>query len=194
MNRLVVLFSGRGSNLVAIQDAIVSGPLAGLARIEAAICNRVDAGGIERARALGVAVEVLPSKGRARDEYDEALLAKLREYSPDLIVLAGWMLILSPGFVRSFPSRIVNIHPADTRLHQGLHGYEWAMENRLQETLVTVHLVDEGLDTGPMILRAPVDLRGATTIGEVERRGLEVEHEVYAKAIAQLLSSLPKGA
>jgi len=106
-----------------------------------------------------------------------------------LVVLAGYMRILSPAFIQPFAGRIINIHPADTHLHQGLHAYEWAFENKLPETKITVHLVDEGLDTGPVLAQKTVDLRGVDTLAEVERRGLAVEHEVYAQTLAELIKS-----
>jgi phosphoribosylglycinamide formyltransferase-1 len=89
--------------------------------------------------------------------------------------------------VRAFAGRILNIHPADTHQHQGLHAYEWAFDNRLPETKITVHLVDEGLDTGPILAQRVVNLVGADTLAEVQRRGLAVEHVLYAETLAALI-------
>ena len=97
--------------------------------------------------------------------------------------------MLSPEFVRAFTGRIVNIHPADTARHQGLHAYEWAFANQLTETRITVHLVDEGLDTGPVLAQRTVNLEGASTLAEIQRRGLVVEHELYAETLASLVKS-----
>jgi phosphoribosylglycinamide formyltransferase-1 len=97
------------------------------------------------------------------------------------------MRILSPVLVNAFPKRIINIHPADTTAHQGLHGYEWAWENKLPETKITVHFVDEGLDTGSIIAQEIVDLRGVTSLEEVEARGLAIEHKLYSKTLSELL-------
>jgi phosphoribosylglycinamide formyltransferase-1 len=91
--------------------------------------------------------------------------------------------------VRAFAGRIINIHPADTHQHQGLHAYEWAFDNHLPETKITVHLVDEGLDTGPILAQRVVNLGGATTLAEVQRRGLAVEHELYADTLRQIIAS-----
>ena len=88
--------------------------------------------------------------------------------------------------VQAYPNKIVNIHPADTKLHQGLHAYQWAFENKLEETKITVHYVEEGLDTGPIIGQKTVNLRGAKTLEEVEQRGLKVEHQFYSEMLLKL--------
>lgn len=185
--RLAILLSGRGSNMVALVQAVQSGVLQGLAEVAVVFSNRPDAPGLATAAALGCATVSLPSQGRAREAFDAEAAALLQAYRPDYIVLAGYMRILSPAFIQPFAGRILNIHPADTRQHQGLHAYEWAFENRLPETKITVHLVDEGLDTGPILAQQTVDLGGADTLAEVERRGLAVEHELYARALADFI-------
>ena len=185
--KLAILLSGRGSNMVALVNAIHSGPLQHLAEVAVVFSNKPDAPGLETAAALGCPTASLSSQGRKRDEFDAEVVALLQAYQPDYVVLAGYMRILSPTFIRAFAGRILNIHPADTRQHQGLHAYEWAFDKQLPETKITVHLVDEGLDTGPILAQAPVDLRGADTLQEVERRGLAVEHHLYADTLARLL-------
>jgi len=187
--RLAVLLSGRGSNMLALVQAVQSGVLKNLAEVVVVFSNKPDAPGLETAAALGCPTAALPSRGRPRQEYDAEVASLLLRYRPDFVVLAGYMRILSPAFIQPFAGRILNIHPADTRQHQGLHAYEWAFENQLAETKITVHLVDEGLDTGPILAQQTVDLRGANTLAEVERRGLAVEHELYAKALADLIMS-----
>ena len=187
--RLAVLLSGRGSNMLALLEATKTGVLQGLAEVVVVFSNRPDAFGLEAAAALGCPVASLPSQGRKRETFDAEVAALLRQYQPDLVVLAGYMRILSPAFIQPFAGRIVNIHPADTHRHQGLHAYEWAFENKLPETKITVHLVDEGLDTGPILAQQTVDLRGADTLVEIERRGLAVEHELYANALAGLIKN-----
>ncbi|GAA4361215.1 hypothetical protein GCM10023185_28130 [Hymenobacter saemangeumensis] len=187
--RLAILLSGRGSNMLALVKAVQNGVLKGLAEVVVVFSNKPDAPGLELAAALGCPTAALPSQGRQRREYDAEAAALLQQYRPDFIVLAGYMRILSPAFIQPFAGRILNIHPADTRQHQGLHAYEWAFENQLPETKITVHLVDEGLDTGPIILQETVDLRGASTLEEVERRGLAVEHQLYARALAGLIKN-----
>lgn len=185
--RLAILLSGRGSNMVALVKATQTGVLKGLAEVAVVFSNKPGAPGLATAAALGCATASLPSQGRARAAFDAEAAALLQQYQPDYIVLAGYMRILSPAFIQPFAGRILNIHPADTHQHQGLHAYEWAFENQLPETKITVHLVDEGLDTGPIVAQQPVDLRGALTLAEVERRGLAVEHELYARALAELI-------
>ena len=188
--RLAVLISGRGSNMLALVKATQSGVLKGLAEVAVVFSNQPDAPGLAAAAALGCPVAALPSQGRKRAEFDAEAAALLLQYQPDFVVLAGYMRILSPAFIQPFAGRILNIHPADTRQHQGLHAYEWAFENQLPETKITVHLVDEGLDTGPILAQRAVDLRGADTLAEVERRGLAVEHELYAEALAELIKKV----
>lgn len=185
--RLAILLSGRGSNMLAVLEATKTGMLQGLAEVVVVFSNKPDAFGLEAAAAMGCPVASLPSQGRKRETFDADAAALLQQYQPDLVVLAGYMRILSPAFIQPFAGRIINIHPADTHQHQGLHAYEWAFDNKLPETKITVHLVDEGLDTGPILAQQTVDLRGADTLAEVERRGLAVEHELYAKTLAELI-------
>ncbi len=185
--RLAILLSGRGSNMLALLEATKTGVLHGLAEVVVVFSNKPDAFGLEAAAALGCPIASLPSQGRKREAFDAEAAQLLQQYQPDLVVLAGYMRILSPAFIQPFAGRIINIHPADTHQHQGLHAYEWAFENKLPETKITVHLVDECLDTGPILAQQTVDLRGADTLAEVERRGLAVEHEVYARTLAELI-------
>ncbi|MBC8083898.1 MAG: phosphoribosylglycinamide formyltransferase [Hymenobacter sp.] len=187
MARLAILLSGRGSNMVALVNAVQNGILQHLAEVAVVFSNKPDAPGLETAAALGCPTASLASRGQKRADYDAEVLRLLRARQPDLVVLAGYMRILSPEFIRAFAGRILNIHPADTHQHQGLHAYEWAFDNKLTETKITVHLVDEGLDTGPILAQQTVNLRGADTLSEVERRGLLVEHALYANTLAGLL-------
>ena len=187
--RLAILLSGRGSNMLALVKSTQTGVLKDLAEIAVVFSNQPDAPGLTAAAAQGCPTAALPSAGRKRETYDAEAAELLQQYRPDFVVLAGYMRILSPAFIQPFAGRILNIHPADTHQHQGLHAYEWAFENHLPETKITVHLVDEGLDTGPIIAQQTVDLRGADTLAEVERRGLAVEHELYAGALAGLIMS-----
>ena len=187
--RLAILLSGRGSNMMALVEATKTGVLKGLAEVAIVFSNQPDAFGLEAAAALGCPVAALPSQGRKREAFDAEAAQLLQQYQPDLVVLAGYMRILSPAFIQPFAGRILNIHPADTQQHQGLHAYEWAFDSKLPETKITVHLVDEGLDSGPILAQQAVDLRGADTLAEVERRGLAVEHELYAQALADLIQN-----
>jgi phosphoribosylglycinamide formyltransferase-1 len=185
--RLAILLSGRGSNMLALAAAVRAGALRGLAEIVVVFSNDPAAPGLDAAAALGLPTASLPSKGRKRESFDLEVVDILQKYNPDYVVLAGYMRVLSPAFVRAFASRIINIHPADTHQHQGLHAYEWAFDNHLPETKITVHLVDEGLDTGPILAQQVVNLIGADTLAEVQRRGLAVEHMLYAQTLAGLI-------
>ena len=186
--RLAILLSGRGSNMLALVEAVRGGALRGLAEVAVVFSNDPAAPGLEAAATLGLPTASQPSRGRKREEFDQEVVGMLHKYHPDYVVLAGYMRVLSPAFVRAFAGRIVNIHPADTHQHQGLHAYEWAFDNHLMETKITVHLVDEGLDTGPVLAQRVVNLEGAPTLAEVQRRGLAVEHELYAETLAELIS------
>lgn len=185
--RLAILLSGRGSNMLALVRATQTGILQDLAEVVVVFSNKPDALGLDAAAALGCHTAALPSQGRKRVEFDAEAARLIASYAPDFVVLAGYMRILSPAFIQPFAGRILNIHPADTHQHQGLHAYEWAFDSQLPETKITVHLVDEGLDTGPILAQQTVDLRGADTLEEVERRGLAVEHTLYANALAGLI-------
>ena len=184
--RIAVLISGRGSNMEAIVRATREGILRDRCAISCVIANRPDAPGLARARALGLTTRVVPSKGLGTRAYGRRLLAALAEWHPDYVVLAGFMRVVSSDLVAAYPGKIVNIHPADTAAYQGPDGYGWAAERRLSETLVTVHLVDEGVDTGPVLRQERVSLTGAETKDEIVRRGLAVEHALYSECLAEL--------
>ena len=187
--RLAILLSGRGSNMLALAEAVRAGALRGLAEVAVVFSNDPAAPGLEAAAGLGLPTASLYSKGRKREAFDLEVVEMLRAYRPDYVVLAGYMRVLSLHVhVQAFAGRIVNIHPADTHQHQGLHAYEWAFDNRLPETKITVHLVDEGLDTGPILAQRVVNLIGADTLAEVQRRGLAVEHKLYAETLAKLIN------
>lgn len=187
LRNLVIFFSGRGSNMQAIFEQVEHGVLRDVARVPFVVTNNPEAGGIGVAAAFGVQTRILPSKGMPRAEYDATLLRTLDGEGVDVIALAGFMRILTPVFISAYRGRVVNVHPADTAAHQGLDGYTWAFEQRLSETFVTVHVVDEGLDTGPVLRKARVDLAGANSLAEVEARGLAVEHRVYSEALRDFL-------
>jgi phosphoribosylglycinamide formyltransferase 1 len=189
MPRVAILISGRGSNMLALAESVRNGILAGHCEIAAVISNRPAAPGLEKARQLGLETVALDSRALGKDAYDDALLAALAACRADVVALAGYMRILSPRVVAAYRGRILNIHPADTQLHQGLHGYDWAFEQKLPATKVTVHLVDEGLDTGAILAQRDVDLRGADTLAEVERRGLAAEHLLYPETLKTFLTA-----
>ena len=185
--RVAILISGRGTNMVALAQSARDGVLAGRCEIAAVISSRPSAPGLDKARKLGLETVALDARALGKEAYEEELLAALAKVRADVVVLAGYMRILSPRVIAAYRGRILNIHPADTKLHQGLHGYGWAFERKLPATTITVHLVDEGLDTGAILVQREVDLRGADTLAEVECRGLAVEHELYAETLRDFL-------
>ncbi len=186
--RIAIFISGRGSNMEAIARQVQDGILKDVCEIALVFSNKPQAKGLEIAKKFGLPVAAIPSKGKLREAFEREVLELLQPYRIDYVVLAGFMRILSPLFIRAYKNRIINIHPADTRLFQGVGGYEWAFENKLPSTKITVHFVDEGVDTGPIIAQREVDLRGADTLEEVERRGLAAEHEFYSQALRKVLT------
>jgi phosphoribosylglycinamide formyltransferase-1 len=186
-HRLGILLSGRGSNFVAIADSIAAGRLPG-AEIAVVISNRADAAGIVAARERGLAARVIEAEGRKRAEHDAAILAALREYEVDLVCLAGYLRLLSAGFVKAFPQRILNIHPSLLPAFPGLDVQRQAVEYGVQVSGCTVHFVDEQLDHGVIILQRPVAVREDDDAESLSARILEQEHLAYSEAIARVLS------
>lgn len=186
--RIAIFISGRGSNMESILRQVQGGILRDLCEVVLVFSNKPSAQGLEIARSFGVATSCIESKGKDREDFDREVVRFLEPMHIDYVVLAGFMRILSPVFVRAYKGRIINIHPADTKQFQGVGAYEWAFENKLERTKITVHFVDEGVDTGPVIAQKEVDLREAKTLDEVEKRGLAVEHAFYSEALAQLFS------
>jgi phosphoribosylglycinamide formyltransferase-1 len=184
--RLGILISGRGSNFQAIADHIASGDLN--AEIAIVISNRPDARGLEIARERGIQAICLPSKGVGREEYDQQLAAELKRHSVELVCLAGFMRLLSPGFVREFPLRILNIHPSLLPAFAGLDAQEQALRYGVKISGCTVHFVDEHLDAGPIILQAVVPVRSEDTVESLSARILTEEHRIYSEAIDIVLS------
>ncbi|MBD3290164.1 phosphoribosylglycinamide formyltransferase [candidate division KSB1 bacterium] len=181
--RIAIFISGRGSNMEAIIENAESGRLKDCCEIVLVFSNKKDARGLEIARQHGIEIACIESRGKKREDFDRELVKLLQPYQLDYIVLAGFMRILSPVFVRTYPNRIINIHPADTAEFQGVEAYKWAFEKGMSETKITVHFVDEGVDTGPVIAQQKVDLTGANSLEEVEKRGLKVEHKFYSKVL-----------
>ncbi len=177
-----VLVSGRGSNLQAILDAVDEGRLN--ARVRAVISDRKDAYALERAARHRVeAAFIDPAAAGSREDYDRALVAKLLEEEVELVVLAGFMRILGPFFVESFKDRVMNIHPALLPSFPGLHVQKKALEHGVKFSGCTVHFVDTGVDTGPVIIQAVVPVLDDDTEESLSERILRQEHRVYPRAI-----------
>ena len=183
---LGVLISGRGSNLQAILDAIDEGRLD--AYVAIVISNKKDAPGLERARKAGAATAVLSHEDYdSREAFDEAVLARLSEHDVEVVCLAGFMRILSPVLVRAFPNRLLNIHPSLLPAFVGLHAQKQALEHGVKVSGCTVHLVDEELDHGPILLQQTVPLLEDDTEETLSARILEQEHKLYTDAIRLVL-------
>ncbi len=177
-----VLASGRGTNLQAIIDAIRAGRLK--ASIRVVVSNNPEAYALERARNWGIPVEVIPDKGfSSREDYDREVVKVLKDRGVELVVLAGFMRILSPYFVRSFPMRIMNIHPALLPSFPGLKVQKKAIDYGVKFSGCTVHFVDEGVDTGPIIIQAVVPVYDDDTEETLAERILREEHRIYPQAI-----------
>lgn len=186
MKRLGILLSGRGSNFVAIADSIAAGRLD--AEIAVVISNRADALGMTAARQRGLKVAMLPSRGIEREKHDALLAGELDQSGVDLICLAGYMRLLSPWFIRRYPLRILNIHPSLLPAFPGLGVQQKAIDHGVKVSGCTVHFVDEGLDSGPIVKQSAVPVLDDDTAESLAARILKEEHRVYSEAIALVLS------
>lgn len=184
--RLGILLSGRGSNFVAIADAIAAGKLD--AEIAVVISNKLDAPGLKVARERGIDTAAYSPKGVPRDQYDDALIAELERHRVDLVCLAGYMRVLSSGFVQHFPNRILNIHPSLLPSFPGLDVQQAAIDHGAKFSGCTVHFVDEGLDSGPIVKQAVVPVLDTDDAHTLAARILKEEHRIYSEAIALVLS------
>jgi phosphoribosylglycinamide formyltransferase 1 len=184
--RIGVLLSGRGSNFEALAESVASNRIPN-AEIAIVISNREGAPGIERAKARGIATRAIPSKGLERETYDRQVVAVLHEHKVDLVCLAGYMRLLSPFFVASFPSRILNIHPSLLPSFPGLESQRQALEYGVKLAGCTVHFVDENLDAGPIILQAAVPVKDDDTEDSLSARILQQEHTIYSEAVKIVL-------
>lgn len=186
--RLGILLSGRGSNFLAIAEAVSSGVLLGVAEIAVVIANTPDAQGLERAQELGLPTALLVSKGRKRAEHDADVAACLREHGVDLVILAGYMRLLSPEFVGAFRDRILNIHPSLLPAFPGLDAQTQAFEYGVKFAGCTVHFVDEHLDHGVIVLQRSVPVLDEDDAHALAERILAEEHRAYPEAIVRVLS------
>jgi phosphoribosylglycinamide formyltransferase-1 len=184
--RIGVLLSGRGSNFEALADSIASSRIPN-AEIAIVISNREDAPGIGRAKTRGIPTRVIPSKGLERETYDRQVVAALNDHQVDLVCLAGYMRLLSPYFVASFPNRILNIHPSLLPSFPGLESQRQALEYGVKFAGCTVHFVDENLDAGPIVLQSVVSVRDDDTEDTLSTRILAEEHRIYSEAVRIVL-------
>jgi phosphoribosylglycinamide formyltransferase-1 len=186
VKQLGILLSGRGSNFEAIAENIRQGRLR--AEIAAVISNRAEARGIEIARERGFQTMVLASNGVEREEYDRRVVSELQNRGVELVCLAGFMRLLTPVFCRAFPLRALNIHPSLLPAFRGLDAQKQALEHGAKISGCTVHFVDEGLDSGPIVLQAAVPVLDEDTEQTLAARILVEEHRIYSEAIGMILS------
>jgi phosphoribosylglycinamide formyltransferase-1 len=180
-----VLVSGRGSNLQALVDAARRGELGG--EVGVVVSNEETALALERARQAGIPAVFRDHRRKKREEFDAEIVEILRAHRVDLVCLAGFMRLLSPVFVRAFPGRILNIHPALLPAFPGLDAQRQAWEHGAKVSGATVHLVDEGLDSGPIVAQEAVKVLSGDTPETLAARILEVEHRLYPRAVRLML-------
>lgn len=183
--RVGVLISGRGSNLQALIEADHSGLLGGA--VVVVISDVAGAMGLERARAAGVPSLLLEPRRGPREDYDAELAARLAEHGADLVCLAGFMRRLSRPLLSAFPGRVLNVHPSLLPAFPGLHAQRQALEHGVKVSGATVHVVDEGLDNGPIVLQEAVPVCEDDDVEALSARILEAEHRVYPRAVRLML-------
>ena len=184
--RIGVLLSGRGSNFEALEDSIRAGRIPS-AEIAIVVSNREGAPGIDKARARNIPTRVIPSKGLERETYDRQVAAALHGAKVDLVCLAGYMRLLSPYFISTFPQRILNIHPSLLPSFPGLEAQRQALEHGVKFAGCTVHFVDESLDAGPIVLQSAIPVRDDDTVESLSERILREEHRIYTEAVRIVL-------
>jgi phosphoribosylglycinamide formyltransferase-1 len=183
MKRVAVLISGRGSNLGSLIDAQDDSY-----RIIHVISNIVDAGGLDRAAAAGIATTVIPHAGKTREAFDAEVDAALRAIDAEIVVLAGFMRILSDGFVRGWEGKLINIHPSLLPAYKGTKVHERVIAAKESLSGASVHFVVPELDAGPVIAQASVPVHPSDTPNDLAARVLEVEHKLYPEALKLLAS------
>jgi phosphoribosylglycinamide formyltransferase-1 len=185
--RLGILISGRGSNLLAIGQAIAEERLD--ATIAIVVSSRVDAPGLERAAAAGIPTAVVAPKDHAsREACDRAIVDVLRAHDVELVCLAGYMRLITPAFVDAFPNAILNVHPSLLPAFPGLDAQHQAWAHGVKVSGATVHFVTAGLDDGPIVMQAAVPVEDGDTAETLSRRILGEEHRIYPAAIARVLA------
>lgn len=184
MKNIVILISGRGSNMQAIVEANIPN-----ARIAAVLSNRPDAAGLSWAAARNIETASLDHKTYgSRLEFDQAMMALIDHYQPDLVVLAGFMRILTPEFCTRYQGRLINIHPSLLPAFTGLHTHERALETGCRLAGCTIHFVTPELDCGPIIAQAAVPIVDGDTPDSIAARVLKAEHQIFPQAVADFVA------
>lgn len=186
MKRIGILISGRGSNMIALADAVSDGRIPD-AVIAVVMSNIAEAAGLEAARSRGIETFHHSHRGCSREEHDQAMAAELKRHDVDLVCLAGYMRLLSGWFIKEFEHRILNIHPSLLPSFPGLDAQRQALDYGVKFSGCTVHLVDEQLDHGPVVKQAVVPVLDEDTEESLSKRILAEEHRIYAEAVTLIL-------
>jgi phosphoribosylglycinamide formyltransferase 1 len=186
--RLAILISGRGSNMVALADAIADGRISN-AELAVVVSDQPNAAGLIKANERGIETLVIERHGRPREEHDREIVRELKARNVDLVCLAGYMRVLSREFLDAFRNCILNIHPSLLPSFPGLDAQKQALDHGVKWTGCTVHYVDETLDGGPIIAQRTVEVLDQDTVESLSARILEQEHKLYPEAVAVVLSS-----
>jgi len=183
--KIGILISGRGSNMAAIVEAVQSGLIPD-SEVAVVISDKTSAEGLLKAKECGIETLVITRKGRTREEHDAEIIKELKRRDVELVCLAGYMRLLSKGFVRAFPNRIVNIHPSLLPAFKGLDAQRQAVDYGAKISGCTVHYVDEDLDHGAIILQKAVEVKDDDTAESLAARILEYEHALYVEAVKKI--------
>ena len=186
-DKIGILISGRGSNMVALLDAVRDGKID--AEVAVVISNVESAAGLTKARERGVETLFIDHKGRTREAHDADLIRQLNQREVRLVCLAGYMRLVSASFVRAFENRVLNIHPSLLPAFPGLDAQRQALEHGVKISGCTVHLVDEQLDHGPIVLQRAVPVFDEDTVETLSKRILEQEHLAYPDAVTRVLKA-----
>lgn len=189
--KIGILISGRGSNMVAIIEAVQSGLIID-SEVTVVISDKIGAEGLIKAKERGIETLVVSRNGRTREEHDAEIIAELKKRNVKLVCLAGYMRLLSKDFVRAFPNRIVNIHPSLLPAFKGLDAQRQAIDYGVKVSGCTVHFVDEDLDHGAIILQRVVEISDEDTAESLAAKILEHEHALYVKAVKKIVEGKVK--
>jgi phosphoribosylglycinamide formyltransferase-1 len=184
--KIGILISGRGSNMVAIVDAVKNGEIPD-SEVAVVISDKPNVAGLEKARERGVETVVVERRGRSREDHDAEIIAELQKRGVELVCLAGYMRLLSKGFVRAFEDKIVNIHPSLLPAFPGLDAQKQAIEHGVKISGCTVHFVNEHLDAGRIILQRAVEVLDTDTPETLSARILDQEHQAYIDALKKIV-------
>jgi phosphoribosylglycinamide formyltransferase-1 len=183
--KIGILISGRGSNMVAIVEAVQSGQIPD-SEVTVVLSDKKSAQGLERAKERGIETVVVARNGRSREEHDAEIVGELKKRNVELVCLAGYMRLLSRDFVGAFPDKIVNIHPSLLPAFPGLDAQKQAIEYGVKVSGCTVHFVDDDLDHGAIILQRTVEVKDEDTPETLSARILEHEHALYVESVAKI--------